>query len=313
VKPCLEPTKSDNTSINQLNSGESVASRQLYDANDCVQAQIDQLAGNLGNTLDADVMAIIGPLYYSFEDMVRAAVESIGQRKRKLAIVLTTPGGIVEVVERMVLALRRHYPDDIAFVIPEEAMSAGTIFAMSGDSIYMDYFSILGPIDPQVQNKDKHLVPALSYLSQYNRLVKKSQKGTLTTAELLMLKSLDLAELHRFEEARELSVELLKRWLAKYKFKNWKQTETRGLNVTTKMREKRAVEIAKMLSDHERWHSHGRPIPMQVLQDDLHLKIEDFGADEVLDRNIKNYHNLLQDFMRKNGKEYLVHTVGFLR
>ena len=40
--------------------------------------------------------------------------------------------------------------DVVAFVsAPDRAMSAGTIFALSADRIMMDYFSCLGPIDPQ--------------------------------------------------------------------------------------------------------------------------------------------------------------------
>jgi len=41
-----------------------------------------------------------------------------------------------------------------------------------------------------------------------------------------LLQQLDLAELHSFEEARELSNSLLKEWLATYKFKDWTITET---------------------------------------------------------------------------------------
>ena len=46
-------------------------------------------------------------------------------------------------------------------------MSAGTILCMSGDKIFMDYASILGPIDPQVPTPDTgDYVPALGYLDK---------------------------------------------------------------------------------------------------------------------------------------------------
>lgn len=45
--------------------------------------------------------------------------------------------------------------------MPNFAYSAGTIFCMSGDNIYMNYYSALGPVDPQVQNRDGKLVAAL--------------------------------------------------------------------------------------------------------------------------------------------------------
>ena len=125
---------------------------------------------------------------------------------------------------------------------------------------------------------------------------------------------LDLAELHSFEEARELSNTLLKEWLAKYKFKDWTETETRKVPVTPQMREQRALEIAQKLMDHQKWHSHGRPIPMEVLRRELNVLIDDFGADAELSRNVREYHEFLTDYMAKIGVFGVVHTSGvFLR
>jgi hypothetical protein len=80
---------------------------------------------------------------------------------------------------------------------------------MSGDHIYMDYFSVLGPIDPQVRRRDGggYYVPALGYLEKYNRLIEKSKKGSLTAAELtFLIEKFDPAELDQFEKARDLSI-----------------------------------------------------------------------------------------------------------
>jgi hypothetical protein len=158
-------------------------------------------------------------------------------------------------------------------------MSAGTVLVIAGDAIHMDYASTLGPIDPQVMNKEGRWVPALGYLEQYERLVRKSVEGTLTTAELAyLIQNFDPAELSSYEH--ELSVALLKEWLVKYKFKNWKKTEGSGTTVTVKMRRDRAVEIARKLNDMNLWHSHGRGIPMAVLRRDLNLLIDDFGENQ---------------------------------
>jgi len=144
-----------------------------------------------------------------------------------LAVILDTPGGIAEVVERMVNTIRYHYNDEVYFEIPNRAMSVGTIFAMSGDKIFMSYFSVLGPIDPQIE-KDGKLVPALSYLNQYERLCQKADAGQLNTAEYAQLSKLDLGELHQFEQARELSIELLENWLSQYKFKRLDYSQFNG-------------------------------------------------------------------------------------
>jgi membrane-bound ClpP family serine protease len=248
------------------------------------------------------------------DDAVRIAIEARkaapnAPKRDKLAVVLETNGGIIEVVERMVLAIRHHYPSEVIMIVPNRAMSAGTVFALSGDRIMMDYFSCLGPIDPQVQRNGK-FVPALSYLVQYERLIEKSKKGTLTTAEMVLLQQLDLAELHSFEEARELSNTLLKEWLAKYKFKDWKKTESHGTEVTGAMREERALEVAEKLMNHQLWHSHSRPISMEVLHRDIKLKIEDFGSKVELAREIKEYQQFLADYMRQIGIYCVVHANG---
>ena len=46
----------------------------------------------------------------------------------------------------------------------------------------------------------------------------------------------DQAELYQFEHERKLTVALLEQWLVKYKFKNWRVTETSKTPVTRKMR-----------------------------------------------------------------------------
>jgi hypothetical protein len=291
-----------------------------------VEKQLDRLAGEIEGKLSSHVMAIVGPIYAGIDDAVRQAIESRKQpdaadkaipdstrEQRSLAIVLDTTGGIIEVVERMVNTIRYHY-DHVTMIIPNQAMSAGTVFAMSGDRIMMDYFSCLGPIDPQVYRNGK-FVPALSYLVQLERLIKKSKDGDLTTAEMILLQQLDLAELHSFEEAKELSNSLLKEWLAKYKFKDWIETEERKLKVTPELRQSRALEVAKLLMDEarERWHSHGRPISMDVLRRDVRLRIDDFGADPELSRRVKEYHQFLADYMAKIGVFGVVHGNGFFQ
>lgn len=280
-----------------------------------VESQLDRLAGEIEKKLEADAMAIVGPIYPGVDEAVRQAIESRKQRgaplRRKLAIILDTDGGIIEVVERMVTTIRHHYAE-VVVIIPNRAMSAGTVFAMSGDAIMMDYFSCMGPIDPQIERNGK-LVPALSYLVQFERLKERSEKGEITSAELVLLQQLDLAELHSFEEARELSITLLKEWLVKYKFKDWTRTEGRKMPVTKEMRQQRAVEVAEGLMGHSgplQWHSHGRPISMEVLRRDLKLKIDDFGKDAELSQEIKVYYQFLADYMGKIGVYGAVHTSG---
>ncbi len=189
-------------------------------------------------------------------------------------------------------------------------MSAGTVLAMSGDEIMMDYHSCLGPIDPQLV-LDDHLVPALSYLAQYDKLIEKSTQGELSTAELVLLEKLDLAQLHQFELARDLSVDLLKRWLTSYKFKDWTVTESRELEVTREMKESRATEIATQLNDQKRWLTHGRGIDMETLRDELRVRIDDFGSKTELKKAVWDYFWFLRHYMASAGTVSFVHTLTF--
>lgn len=258
---------------------------------------------------NADGLTIISPMQEGVEHRVKIAIEARHRRRENLFVVLDTPGGVVEVVERIVRVLREHYAE-VKFIIPDRAMSAGTVLAMSGDEILMDYHSCLGPIDPQLV-RDDHLVPALSYLAQYENLIEKSKHGALSTAELVLLEKLDLAELHQFELARDLSVELLKLWLTRYKFKDWTETETRQQPVTRAMKEQRASDIAHKLSDHTRWLTHGRGIDMKTLQDELRLRIDDFGKNPELKKAVWDYFWFLRDHMVRNGTDSFVHSLSF--
>src|SRR5690606_41607641 len=160
--------------------------------NAVVKENLDRHMGHIEKALDRDGVAIYGPIVSGLEILVRDAIEAIDTRnlKKQVAVIIDTPGGSAEVVERMVDTIRTFY-DDVAFIIPDRAMSAGTIFCMAGDSILMDYFARRGPIDPQVF-KDDRFVPALSYLVQYERLIEKDRNGELTNAEFALLSKFDL-------------------------------------------------------------------------------------------------------------------------
>lgn len=260
----------------------------------------------LEKVLDADVISIFSPMTYGVDTRLNRALMSNPKRKEKLAIILETPGGVAEIVERMVESIRNVY-EELIFIVPDRAMSAGTIFVMAGDRILMSPFSVLGPIDPQIE-KDGKLIPALSYLNQYEALVEKSSQGKLTTAEFAMLDKLDLAELHTFRQARDLSVDLVKKWLADHKFKDWTETETQKQPVTAELRQARAKEIADALTDNERWHSHARGISMSTLRKELNLRVENYQETKPLAEAIHAYFDLYADMLNQKSILSFVHS-----
>jgi Serine dehydrogenase proteinase len=278
--------------------------------NRTVSEKLDELLAAIEAQLNADVLTLFGPILHGMEHRVREAIESLGEHRSKLAVILHTAGGVVEVAERMVTVIRHHYAE-VVFIVPDIAMSAGTVLAMSGDAIMMDYASCLGPIDPQVE-RDGKLVPARSYLLQYERLIEKAKENALTTPEFAILQGYDQAELHSFRMACNLSIELLVKWLSTFKFKDWLLTETTKTPVTPGAREARAREVATLLMDNERWGSHGRGISPKVLREELNLHINDMGEDRVLLSLIRQYFELGVDFMLRNNLGQFAHTREYL-
>jgi hypothetical protein len=271
---------------------------------------------DLETHFDADVLNYFGP-FEGGESTFLKIIEDLSddsQKKDKIFIVLTTGGGSATVVERFVNILRHNY-EEVNFIVPDYAYSAGTIFCMSGDNILMDYSSVLGPIDPQVQNKEGRLVAALGYLDKINQLIEKAQNNTLTQAEFLILKDFDLAELRGYEQAKDLTIALLEKWLVKYKFKNWAKHRTNpdkiGHDVTEEEKIARAKEIADHLSNNNKWKSHGRPINIEALKE-LRLEIEDYSLNSKRRKLIRDYYELVSDYVSNRGFRIFVQTRNFV-
>jgi len=137
---------------------------------------LDTHAQNISATLETDVISYYGPIFDDSIKLYRDHIEGLTdgcERTDCISIFLTTNGGLVEVVEKLVDITRYHY-NIVHFFVPDSAMSAGTIWCLSGDRIYMDYSSSLGPVDPQVMildNGRNQFVPALGYLDQVERLI----------------------------------------------------------------------------------------------------------------------------------------------
>jgi ClpP class serine protease len=75
-----------------------------------------------------------------------------------LDLVLHTPGGLVLAALQIAKAIRDHKSKVTVFV-PHYAMSGGTLIALAADEIVMCTHSVLGPIDPQLNQ-----LPAASIL-----------------------------------------------------------------------------------------------------------------------------------------------------
>lgn len=274
---------------------------------DWLHAKLKEIEEHVG----MDALTILGPIIGGVDHRVRQAIESLPSHRDGLLVTVGTDGGIVEMVERIVTTIRRHY-NEVKFVVPDRAMSAGTVLVMSGDAILMDYFSCLGPVDPQLYIEGKPIPTSVtSYLEQYERFVEKSRIGELTSAELVLLQKLDPAELRQYELVADLSVRLIRDWLVQYKFKDWKRHSSSGEPVTDEEKNERANEIAQALGSQEMWGTHSRGINRQALID-LKLRIDDLESDSALSEHVKAYFWFLREFVGTKQLPSIVHSRRFL-
>ncbi len=275
-----------------------------------IAEQIRSRARLLEERLQSDVISYSGPIHPAIFQPFRNFIEGVKadstRKENALSIVLRTPGGSVETADRFVTVVRHHY-ETVNFIIPDFAMSAGTIFCMSGDRIYMDYASSLGPIDPQVQAPDgSGWIPALGYLDKVNEI---TNKDDLSPADVVFLRSQDLAKLALYEQARNLSIDLLQAWLVRYKFKDWTQHRTTnpGNPVTAAEKGERAAEIAAALSNHKKWLSHGRSLNIAKLKE-LRLDIDDYSTDDALSDAIRAYSDMLAAYNDRLNRPFHLHS-----
>lgn len=70
-------------------------------------------------------------------------------KKRPIDIIIHTPGGLQLAAEMIGSALKQH-PAKVTAIVPFYAMSGGTLISLAADEILMEDFSVLGPLDPQI-------------------------------------------------------------------------------------------------------------------------------------------------------------------
>lgn len=92
-------------------------------------------------------------------------------RSMGLDLILHTPGGDLAAMEGIVEYLQDAFKGDIAAIVPQISMSAGTMIALLCKEIIMGRQSVLGPIDPQMG------IDCQSALSEFNRAKKEVKEN----------------------------------------------------------------------------------------------------------------------------------------
>lgn len=84
-----------------------------------------------------------------FLERINAIESDLVKKTRRLDIIFNTHGGSVQSSD-IIANILINYPRPIYCYVPMISQSAGTLLALTGDRLYMNFYSIMGPVDPQL-------------------------------------------------------------------------------------------------------------------------------------------------------------------
>lgn len=191
-----------------------------------------------------------------------------------LDLVLHTPGGSVTAAESIVDYLLKVFGGDLRVIVPQIAMSAGTMIACAANEIVMGKQSNLGPIDPQVNG-----LPAYGVLDEFDRAVKESahNAGAARMWQTIIGKY-HPTFLSSCEHAIALSKEIVKRWLEQGMFNGDSRAKSK------------ANRIVRALSSQDHNREHGRHIHAERCRE-MGLKIATLEDDQEFQDLVLTVHH----------------------
>ena len=194
---------------------------------------------------------------------------------RGLDLILHTPGGSPTAAESIIKYLRVKFACNIRVIVPQMAMSAGTMMACAGQAIVMGKHSSLGPVDPQFDG-----IPAYNIKTEFEEasreLLVNPQSAPFWA---LRLGKYPAAFLKTALDAIKLSEALLIDWLGTCMFDK---------NIPADADVIRA--IAAGLNEHDNSMNHARHFDT-VLCKKFGLKIIDLEEDSNLQDAVLSVHH----------------------
>lgn len=170
-------------------------------------------------------------------------------RSKGLDLILHTPGGDLAATESLVVYLKQMFGKNIRVFIPQIAMSAGTMIALSSKEIVMGKHSNLGPIDPQYGG-----ISCAGILEEFKEALTAVQMNP-SAAQIwrLIIEKYHPTFIGECKNAIKWSEDMVKSWLMDNMF-----------HKSTKKAEK-ADKIVSFLSSHSETYSHSRHIHIDDL------------------------------------------------
>lgn len=214
-----------------------------------------------------------------------------------LDIILHTPGGDLAAAESLVDYLKLMFGKDIRVIVPQIAMSAGTMIACACKSIIMGKQSNLGPIDPQFRG-----IAASGVVEEFNRALQEVKADP----QKIPIWQVIIAKYHptfigECEKAIKWSSKIVTNWLLDNMLE---QQENAAQN---------AADIVDYLSDHGETMSHSRHIGtdeckrigLEIIQLEEYLKDKDYQ-----DCILSIHHSFMHTFSNSSSVKIIENHTG---
>jgi len=195
-------------------------------------------------------------------------------RSLGLDLILHTPGGETAATESIVDYLRQMFGTNIRAIVPQLAMSGGTMIACSCKSILMGKESSLGPVDPQLNG-----IPAHGVIEEFTRAHQeiRADPSKIPVWQPIIAKY-PPAFIGECQKAITWSVQLLQDWLKTGMFQGEANPDAK------------IGGIARELTDHALTLSHSRHLSAEKCVA-MGLKVEMLESDQQLQEAVLSVHH----------------------
>jgi ATP-dependent protease ClpP protease subunit len=199
-----------------------------------------------------------------------------------LDLFLHTPGGSVSATESIIDYLYEIFKGDIRAIVPQLAMSGGTMIACSCKEIIMGKQSSLGPIDPQISG-----LPTQGIVEEFKRAKKEIEENPVNAAvwghilskyHPTLITSCD----HAIKWSNEILVDSLRRCM----FKDDEEAS------------EKIEKICSCLGSHEHTKAHDRHLNPRKCKN-IGLKVSMMEDDDVLQDCILSVHHACFNLMNQ--------------
>jgi len=196
-------------------------------------------------------------------------------RTKGLDLLLHTPGGDTAATEAIVDYLRQMFgTDGVRAIVPQLALSAGTMIACSCKSIIMGKHSSLGPVDPQLRG-----IPAHGVIEEFEtaRTEIAASPANIPLWQPIIAKY-SPTFIGECQKAIKWSKELVTEWLKT------------GMLASDPDRDEKTDRIVKELTDHSLTLSHSRHLSAERCQS-MDLVVEMLEDEQDLQEAVLSVHH----------------------